>query len=211
MTDNSVVDMVPKLTNREVRTQRRLKHLSDIVTQMASEKGFDAISVNEVAERAKMSVGGLYRYISTKQDLLVLVCDSIHLESLEELKKAAKSVSGITNKLEAAYLCYWDRHWQAHASIAIAYREYKSLPEETKKRYLDHQNKIADFFSDIIRAGVMAEEFCEVDDQLLAHEMIFLAHMRALKGWALLDRTREQVRGEHLQLVLCRLGVGKNQ
>lgn len=206
-----VVDLTPKLSARQIKSAKRRKHLSNVVTQLATEKGFDAISVNEVAERAEMSVGGLYRYISTKQDLLELVCDSIHLESLEEIQEAASQVKGIANKLQAAYLCYWNRHWDAHAPIAIAYREYTGLPEATKKRYLEHQNKIANFFADIIRAGIMAEEFDALDDLMLAHEMIFLAHMRALKGWAISNRTREQVQEEHLKLIFCRLGINKNK
>lgn len=205
-----MVEISPKLGVREKNSQRRRKHLAKVVTQLATEKGFDAISVSEVAERAEMSVGGLYRYISTKHDLLEMVCDEIHVESLEELKQAAKSVKGIANKLIAAYSCYWHRHWEAHASIAIAYREYKSLPEVTQNRYLEHQNKIADFFGDLIRAGVLVEEFVDLDERILAHEMIFLAHMRALKGWALQDVTPQQLLDEHLQLILCRLGVSQN-
>lgn len=205
--DSNLVKIAPKLGAREINNKKRRKHLAKVVTQLASEKGFDAISVSEVAERAEMSVGGLYRYISTKHDLLEMVCDDIHLESLEELKQAAKAAKGIANKLTAAYTCYWHRHWSAHASIAIAYREYKSLPEATQGRYLEHQNKIASFFGDIIRAGIMAEEFVDLDEKILAHEMIFLAHMRALKGWALSDRTPQQLLDEHLLLILCRLGV----
>ena len=57
----------------------------------------------------------------------------------------------------------------------------------------------------IPRAGVAIAAFRKVDDRLLAHEIILLAHMRALKGWVFEGRNRESVLAEHLDLIFSRL------
>lgn len=190
---------------RQERTRERRRHITEVVMELVKERGFDAISVNEVAERASLSVGGLYRHIDTKNDLLELVCDEINQDLLAEMKSAAGAERGVRAKLEAAIRTYWYRHWDSSAAILIAYREYQSLSEEAKTRYRDEERRLAEFFGDLIRAGVIVEEFSEVDDRLLAHEIILLSHMRALKGYAFKDREREDILAELLRLVFYRL------
>lgn len=190
---------------RQERARQRRRHLSEVVMQLIQERGFDAVSVNEVAERASMSIGGLYRHIDTKSDLLEMVCDEINLDLLEEMKAAASKAHGVTAKLDAAIRIYWLRHWDSSASILVAYREYQSFNEVAKKRYRDEERQLAEYFSDLIRAGVAVDEFRAVDDRLLAHEIILLSHMRALKGWAFKDRSREVILNEQLDLIFSRL------
>jgi TetR/AcrR family transcriptional regulator, cholesterol catabolism regulator len=204
---NNLPEDAPKLRTgvRQERARQRRHHLSQVVMQLIEERGFDAISVNEVAQRAAMSVGGLYRHIDTKSDLLEMVCDEINDNLIEDMVAAASAAIGVEDKLRAAIRTYWERHWDAAASILVAYREYQSLGEEAKQRYTAEERKIAEFLGDLIRAGVAIDVFRNVDDRLLAHEIILLAHMRALKGWVFEGRQREAVLAEHLDLIFSRL------
>jgi TetR/AcrR family transcriptional regulator, cholesterol catabolism regulator len=190
---------------RQERARQRRHHLSQVVMQLIQERGFDAVSVNEVAARAEMSIGGLYRHIDTKNDLLEMVCDEINDNLIEDMVAAAELELGVKDKLQAAIRTYWQRHWDAAPSILVAYREYQSLGEVAKQRYTAEERKIAEFFGDLIRAGVAVGEFRKVDDRLLAHQIILLAHMLALKGWVFEGRAREFVLAEHFDLIFSRL------
>lgn len=173
--------------------------------QMIQQKGFDAISVNEVAERASMSIGGLYRHISTKSDLLEMVCDEINLNLVEEMTEAASLEKGVSAKLAAAVRVYWERHWDSSSAVLVAYREYQSFSEETKERYTGQERRIADYFGDLIRAGIVLEEFRPVDERLLANEIILLSHMRALKGYVFKGKERAEILADHIELTFSRL------
>lgn len=199
------IPATPRTGIRQARARERRHHLAKVVMQLIHERGFDAVSVNEVAQRADMSIGGLYRHIDTKSDLLEMVCDEINDNLLEDMKRAADQADGVTAKLAAAVRTYWARHWDAAPAILVAYREYQSLGEAAKKRYTVEETKIAEFFGDLIRAGVVTGVFRAVDDRLLAHEIILLAHMRALKGWVFEGRRRDAVQAEHLDLIFSRL------
>ncbi len=195
----------PRPGVRAERARQRRHHLSKVVMQLIEERGFGAVSVNEVAQRAGMSIGGLYRHISTKSDLLEIVCDEINDNLIEDMIAAAQAARGVEEKLKAAISAYWQRHWDAAPSILVAYREYQSLGEDAKKRYTAEERKIAEYFGDLVRAGVAMDVFRHVDDRLLAHEIILLSHMRALKGWVFEGRMREAVLSEHLDLIFSRL------
>ena len=190
---------------RQERTRKRRQHLTEVVMAMIEERGYGDISVNEVAERASISIGGLYRHIDTKSDLLEMVCDEINLDLLDDMKRAAAKERGARAKLEAAIRAYWYRHWDSATAILIAYREYQFFGEDAKKRYRDEEQRIAEFFSDLIRAGMVVDEFREVDDRLLSYEIILLSHMRALKGYAFRKRGREDILNEVIDLVFSRL------
>lgn len=192
---------------RQERARKRRQLLSAVVMELVKERGFDAISVNEVAERASLSVGGLYRHIETKNDLLEIICDEINLDLLADMKATAAKERGATGKLEAAIRTYWNRHWDSYAAVLVAYREYQSLSAEAKARYSAEEQSVAEFLSDVIRAGMIVEEFREVDDRLLANEIIFLSHMRALKGYVFKGRERETILTELIEFVFSRLRI----
>lgn len=191
--------------SRQARAKKRRQHLTEVVMELVKERGFGAISVNEVAERASISIGGLYRHIDTKNDLLEMVCDEINLELLDDMKQAAAQQRGAPAKLEAAIRTYWHRHWDSAAAILIAYREYQSFGDDAKERHSEEERRIAEYFGDLIRAGVINEDFREVDDRLLAYEIILLSHMRALKGYAFKGKERDAILSEMLELVFSRL------
>jgi len=195
---------------KQERSRKRRQHLTEVVMQLVKERGFAGISVNEVAERASLSVGGLYRHIGTKNDLLDMVCEEINLDLLEEMREATAKVRGATAKLDAAIRVYWSRHWDSSAAVLVAYREYPSFSPEAKTRFREEEKRLAEFFADLIRAGTISEEFREVDDRLLAYEIILLAHMRALKGYTFEGREREDILDEVLELVFSRLRPAGN-
>ena len=49
------------------------------------EKGFHRATTREIAKEAGFSIGTLYEYIRTKEDVLYLVCDSIYNEVHDRL------------------------------------------------------------------------------------------------------------------------------
>jgi len=192
----------PKQTER---FQARRRQLAALTMKMVREKGFDSVSVNELAERAEMSIGGLYRYIKTKSDLLELICDEINLGLHARMLEAAAAARGIEQKLLSAFQVYWNTCWDSADPILTAYREWQSLPSAARQRYREEEIKIAEYFGDLIRAGIVSDEFRAVDERILASEMIFLAQMRALKSWVFRGVEQSAVLDEHWKLIIGRL------
>ena len=190
---------------RADRVSARRRQLAVLTMELVQEKGFDLLSVNELAERASMSVGGLYRYIKTKSDLLEMLCDTINEGINERMVEAVTGVTGVPERLEVAFRVYWDACWDGAEALLMAYREWQALPAEAQKRYIRQEMRVTDYFGDLVRAGAASGEFREVDAKLLASEMVFLAQMRAVKGWTFGNRSRATVFAEHWELIIGRL------
>ena len=75
-------------TKREVKSSVKDESLIEIrreqmirgAVKLFKEKGFHRTTTREIAKEAGFSIGTLYEYIRTKEDILFLVCDSIYNE-----------------------------------------------------------------------------------------------------------------------------------
>ncbi|TCK22109.1 TetR/AcrR family transcriptional regulator [Pseudonocardia endophytica] len=190
-------------------TKRSTERL-DLITQAASVEiirhGFDNLSVSDIAEAAGLSVGGMYRYITTKTDLLVMVCRGIYDGVREQLGEIAAGDESHEAKLRSAIDLYLRECENQRAQIAMVYREYRRLPDDAQRFFMQREKAIADVFADLIRGGCGRGVFQPVDATVLAMDIVFLGHMPSFKKWALLGEvSAEQLRGEQVELVLGRL------
>jgi len=55
----------------------RREQMIEGAIKLFKEKGFHRATTREIAKAAGFSIGTLYEYIRTKEDVLYLVCDSI--------------------------------------------------------------------------------------------------------------------------------------
>ena len=72
-------DAVPGL--RERKKEQKRERLKQAAFDLFAERGFDDVTVDEVADRAEVSKSTLFRYFETKEDLL-LVDARMHRDAL---------------------------------------------------------------------------------------------------------------------------------
>src|SRR5690625_2599324 len=69
-------EVVSSIKDRELVEKRRNQMIRGAIT-LFKEKGFHRTTTREIAKESGFSIGTLYEYIRTKEDVLFLVCDSI--------------------------------------------------------------------------------------------------------------------------------------
>jgi AcrR family transcriptional regulator len=78
----------PAISERRSQTRQRL---IEAATKVVAEKGFDSATVDDIAEAAGFSIGGLYSNFSGKDELFLAVFDG-HLEWFEQRLEDAQWV-----------------------------------------------------------------------------------------------------------------------
>lgn len=73
---------------RERNRQERLARILSAAEQLFAEKGFDQVTTREIAQAALVGEATLFRYVSNKSDLLLLVIGSKQDLLLDELELA---------------------------------------------------------------------------------------------------------------------------
>ncbi len=205
---------IPTLVKDSSLVEERRQRLVETAVGLFIRKGYHQTTTREIAREAGFSVGLLYEYVKTKEDVLYLVCDAIHREMEERLEKA-KGVSPAKVRgespqsklaLERAIHSYFEVCDEMQDSILLIYRETASLGRESQRYVLQNEERIAGLFAEILERGVAEGAFKFEDPRvlaLMAHNIVVLGHMWAFRRWALRDKfSLAEYTAEQTSLVL---------
>src|SRR5690606_20295851 len=78
--------------------EERWSELVKVATQVFYEKGYEAASLQDIADRLGMLKGSLYYYIQTKEDLLYEVINGVHQGGLRNLKRSEEHTSELQSR-----------------------------------------------------------------------------------------------------------------
>ncbi len=167
----------------EIRRMEIVKAAVDIFVR----KGFHKTTVREIAQKFGMSIGTLYEYIRTKEDILYLVCDYIHSSVGERVKPSLKMSGGSKETLERAIHAYITIVDEMQDYIIFLYQETKSLSYEARKYIFRAEQEMAGIFEEILKRGVEDGTFSieKKDVSLVAHNILVLGQMWAFRRWVL--------------------------
>lgn len=178
--------MSPSSTRRRaVPRDQRLRDVVREASRLFHEKGYEKTTVDELADAMGISVGGLYRYVSTKSDALVMVCDDIYIGLPEELREVAESHSEPLEALGAVIHRYFESCVEHRRLILLMYREFRHLPEDAQLRSQQKEDAIVQVLAAAIRRAQRAKQLRPGEPRLLATDMVLIGHLPALKGWQL--------------------------
>ena len=94
MGDTSAPSQGPKI-HTEVKDSdlvvRRRRQIVDAAVHLFISKGFHKTTTREIAKAAGFSIGTLYEYVNSKEDVLYLVCQAIHSEMEQRLRQAPQA------------------------------------------------------------------------------------------------------------------------
>lgn len=182
--DTSAVADDPAQAARQTRAERRSEQLLLAAARLMERDGSQGVSMQAVAEEAGVSVGLIYRYFGGKDDLLLAVIVDV-LETFSTAVPAAIAAAGDdpVERLVAAFRSYCEVI-EAHRHAAVlTYRESKSLSPAGREKIKQLEVQTSEPLRQVIREGVAAGVLTTDDPDLVAYNLLLLAHAWALKHW----------------------------
>lgn len=172
-------------------------------------RGYHAATVREIAQAAGLSLGGLYSYIRTKEDILYLVFDKLTTTLRENMRQAIEGLDDPVEQIEAALRADLRTTEQFQDEILLMYQETKSLGRDSRHAVLSREAEYVKFFEAILRAGTERGAF-RGDPQLSADAIAYLCSILALRRWNLRGRFSSAATQEELvQFMLRALGADR--
>jgi len=167
---------------------RRRRQIVDAAVRLFIEKGFHKTTTREIARESGISTGLLYEYVSSKEDVLYLVCDAIHVEVEATVAEAVQRVSEGRNVLAAMIREYFLVCDRMSDHILLVYQETKALPDQWRRRVLENEVKLTNIFvstlEDLARSGDLPR-LPRRSIELIAHNITVLGHMWTFRRWFL--------------------------
>jgi TetR/AcrR family transcriptional regulator, cholesterol catabolism regulator len=180
----STAGLDPAAAARQARAEHRSAQLLDAAARLMERDGSHAVSMQAVAAEAEVSVGLIYRYFGSKDDLLLAVIVGV-LDSFATQVPAAVEAAGEdpVHRLAAAFRSYCEVIDQRRHAAVLTYRETKSLDDAGRARIKDLEVQTSEPLRAALREGVDAGLFVVPDVELAAYDLLLLAHAWALKHW----------------------------
>ncbi len=180
-------DVPTQVKNPEL-IERRRRQIIDAAVQLFIENGFHKTTTRQIARAAGISIGSLYEYIASKEDVLYLVCDAIHAEIAHGVTEAMQRVSGGKNPLAEVIREYFRVCDRMNDHILLIYQETQSLPSQWRKRVLENEVRITGLFMGVLAQLLADRHLPPMTDEtveLMAHNITVLGHMWTFRRWFL--------------------------
>lgn len=179
-------DEIPTQVKNPELVGRRRRQIIDAAIKLFIDKGFHKTTTRQIAAEVGFSIGSLYEYVASKEDILYLVCDSIHAQ-VERLvaQVMTQAVAGRNVLIEIIREYFLVCHDMSDV-ILLIYQETRSLPPQWQKRVLENELRITGLFVEVLAKLAAAGELSRLDDrdiELAAHNISVLGHMWTFRRW----------------------------
>jgi AcrR family transcriptional regulator len=169
---------------RAARARWRTGQLVEVATRMLQRSGFEAMSMQALASEAGVSVGLIYRYFRSKEDVLVAIVTDVLAEFARRVPQAMSAAGDDpVERLAAGFRAYCEVIDERHHAALLTYQQGRMLGAEALGRIEALEVECTRPLADAVRAGVSGGMLVARDPDLAVYDMVLLAHAWALKHW----------------------------
>ncbi|MEH7547181.1 TetR family transcriptional regulator [Bacillus sp. AFS076308] len=167
--------------------QKRRDQMIKGAVALFKQKGFHRTTTREIAKAAGFSIGTLYEYIRTKEDVLYLVCDSIYDHVSERLQEDLAVEKGTLESLKLGIADFFQVMDEMQAEVLVMYQEVKSLSKDALPYVLKKEMEMVAMFEELLTRCVENGELRLTQKQieLVAHNIFVQGQMWGFRRWAL--------------------------
>jgi len=188
MAQKDATNGIPTQIKNPDLVRRRHRQIVDAAVQLFIKNGFHKTTTRQIARSSGISIGSLYEYVASKEDILYLVCDAIHAEVERGVADAMTRASKDHNLLVEVMREYFLVCDRMSDHILLIYQETQSLPPQWRKKVLENEVRITGIFVEVLARLVSTGNLPHLSAravELLAHNISVLGHMWTFRRWFL--------------------------
>ena len=133
--------------------EERWSELIEVATDVFYAKGYDAASLQDIADRLGMLKGSLYYYIQSKEDLLYDVIKTVHEEGLANIESLAAGEGNALERLRNVIVGHIDHECRNMTKTAVFLHELQALSPERQAEIIGDEHAYRRVFVALIEAG----------------------------------------------------------
>ena len=174
--------------------QRRRKELVNASKKLFFEKGFSKTSIRDIAKAASFTMGNLYDYIQTKEDILYLVHENMvnnvyqQLFDIKDYEFSAKHT-----ELESVIRNAIEKSMAFQGDIILLYRESGYLSREKLHSILGIESRYINLFKRVLDEANKEGSHKIRDTKFLADLIVYLVAFPSLRRWSLRGYDQKEI------------------
>jgi AcrR family transcriptional regulator len=172
-------------TKNPDRVRERRESLINAAIAVFIEKGFHNATVRDIGRAANMTQGTIYNYVSSKDDILYMVCDRIVAEYNEQARRALDTSHEPAERVRSAVRAISQVMYRHRREILLIYQDSHLLDKRSRRVILARVEEFIGMFERIITDAARELDVPLPHPHLSANMLTFLPVMIALRGWSL--------------------------
>ncbi len=178
-------EVVTNIKNQELVKERR-RQIVDAAVKLFIDHGYHKTTTRALAKATGLSIGSLYEYVSTKDDVLFLVCIAIHTEVEHGVKEAlARPTVGKAALAEVIREFFLVCNRMSD-HVLLMYQVTHFLPLKWQEKVLEAELRITNLFIEAMRELRALGKIPQLDDDtiiLIGHNISVIGHTWAFRRW----------------------------
>lgn len=177
-------EVATQIKNKKLVEERR-RQIVDGAVKLFIKHGYHKTTTRILAKETGLSIGSLYEYVSTKDDVLYLVCMAIHAEVEQALTEAMSTTLSGKDALAKIIRVYFLVCERMSDHVLLMYQVTHFLPEKWQQKVLEAEIRITQLFIDAMMQ-LKEEGRLELDNEtinLIGHNISVIGHTWAFRRW----------------------------
>lgn len=176
-----------RISRKQILQDYRTRSLLESTRRLIAAQGFDAVTMQRVAQEAGITKGGIYLYFRNKDQMILAAIEEIvgaMLRSIGERVSSKDSPWNQLSQLIRAQLSIMEQNRELLRTLLLDRRLMKDSPKGGARRLLQYRQRHEAEIQAILDSGVKQRVFCSMNTAQAAfyiNEMtISTAHKRLL-------------------------------
>ncbi len=170
-------------TKKEPTAVKNLELIFDATLKVANAKGFQAMTMRDLSQASGLSMGALYAYFSSKEELLEMVQSTGREVTGRLLREGFEEVRDPVERLATAIRTHVFLSEAMQPWFFFSYMEARHLGKRQKELAKQSELATEKMFADVIRAGQTQGVFNGHDPDLTAALIKAMLQDWYLKRW----------------------------
>lgn len=135
---------------RAQKVQERKDHILVTASRLFRERGYHAVSIDEIGKASAMSGPAMYKYFKDKAAILVAILELGSRIAKEAIASIDTTGLSDVETLAAHVRCYIDFTSQTRDALVVAVRDINNIPDWYRAGFLDDQRSIREAEVDLL-------------------------------------------------------------
>ena len=185
-----------KIAKKQVKTKiksakliySRRKQIIDGAIKVFTAKGFHSATVREIADAAGLTMGSLYNYVRSKEDIIYIVYDYITKILRDEVIDAIEGIKDPKERLEVAMRQNLNTIYEYQDVVMFIYKASTFLDKESLHEVLARETDYVELFENLLRDYFKEMDVDEARLRLAADLLTYIPVIITFRRWSLRRR-----------------------
>jgi AcrR family transcriptional regulator len=205
--DGHIKELIKVTAKKVDRVESKHNQIVAGASKIFLEKGFHPTTIREISEAAGMSMGQLYHYVASKDDVLFLIHRNLQIAFFEHMKRISladdDAVAALTKALRHTLVFMVENK----KLFQFIYRESKYLNKKHLQVVLQMDDKnIVEYWRRLLES-VKKNEGLDIDTNFAANLIAYLSVFIPMRGWNLKDRPVKEQQELLIEHTLRAIGI----